>query len=441
MKKLSTVLAFSLLLVICQMTFAQQPDFSKTSQLLDSLEKHEKFMGTVLLAESGQIKFAKAIGFADTENDLKNVIETRYRIGSISKMFTSVLIFQAIEDKKLSLETPLSDFFPSIPNAAQITLDHLLKHRSGIHSFTSNEDYLTYHTESKTRDEMLQLIEKGGSDFEPGSKAEYSNSNYVLLSYILEDIYQKSFAEILEKGIVKPLKLKNTGIFNAINPEQKEAKSYTYNGGWVVEKETHPTIPMGAGAIQSTAEDLMLFAEGIFGGKLISDQSLSQMMEIQEGFGRGMFSFPYYEKKSFGHTGGIDGFRSMLGYFPEEKVAIVTLSNGLNWNNNDLLLATLNGHFGREVTLPSFQTYELSSEDLDQYLGEYVSKQIPISFTFIKEGNTLIAKPSGQPDTKLEATAKHQFEFTSVGAVFIFDPLTGKMTFKQGGGTFNYERK
>ncbi|MFC3416231.1 serine hydrolase domain-containing protein [Algoriphagus hitonicola] len=441
MKKLSTLFAFALLLLIGQMAFAQQSDFSKTSQLLDSLEKHKKFMGTVLLAESGQIKFAKAIGYADTENDIKNVIETRYRIGSISKMFTSVLIFQGIEDKKLSLETPLSEFFPTIPNADQITIDQLLKHRSGIHSFTGNEDYLSYHTESKSRDEMLQLIEDGGSDFEPDSKAEYSNSNYVLLSYILEDIHGKSFAEILEKEIIKPLELKNTGVFDAIDSQQKEARSYTYNGDWVVEKETNPTIPMGAGAIQSTAEDLMLFAEGLFGGKLISEQSLAQMMEIQEGYGRGMFSFPYYDKKSFGHTGGIDGFRSMLGYFPEEKVAIVTLSNGLNWNNNDLLLAVLNGNFGKEVEIPSFQTYEVSTEALDQYLGEYVSEQIPISFTFVKEGSTLIAKPSGQPDTKLEATAEHQFEFTSVGAVFIFDPSTGKMTFKQGGGTFEYERK
>lgn len=429
------------LLSILQISEAQEADLSKTSQLLDSLEKHNKYMGTILLAENGQIKFAKSLGYADAENNIKNIIETRYRIGSISKMFTSVLIFQSIEEGKLSLETPLADFFPDIPKSNQITIDHLLKHRSGIHSFTNDKDYLGYNTEQKSREDMLRLIVGGGSDFEPDSKGEYSNSNYVLLSYILEDIHRKSFAEILDRGIVKPLKLKNTVIFDEIDSKQKEAKSYTYNGGWVLEKETHPSIPMGAGAIQSTAEDLVLFAEGLFGGKLISEHSLTQMQEIQEGYGRGMFSFPYYEKKSMGHTGGIDGFRSMLGYFPEEKVAIVTLSNGLNWNNNDVLLATLNGYFGKEVQIPSFLSYEVSSEILDQYLGEYVSEQIPISFTFVKEGNTLIAKPSGQPDTKLEATAEHQFEFTAVGAVFIFDPEKGLLTFKQGGGTFQYQKK
>ncbi|SDD81889.1 CubicO group peptidase, beta-lactamase class C family [Algoriphagus faecimaris] len=429
------------LLSILQISEAQEADFSKTSQLLDSLEKHNKYMGTILLAENGQIKFAKSLGYADTENSIKNIIETRYRIGSISKMFTSVLIFKSIEEGKLSLETPLADFFPDIPKSNQITIDHLLKHRSGIHSFTNDKDYLGYNTEQKSREDMLQLIVGGGSDFEPDSKGEYSNSNYVLLSYILEDIHRKSFAEILDRGIVKPLKLKNTVIFDEIDTKQKEAKSYTYNGGWVLEKETHPSIPMGAGAIQSTAEDLVLFAEGLFGGKLISEHSLTQMQEIQEGYGRGMFSFPYYDKKSLGHTGGIDGFRSMLGYFPEEKVAIVTLSNGLNWNNNDVLLATLNGYFGKEVQIPSFLSYEVTSEMLDQYLGEYVSEQIPISFTFVKEGNTLIAKPSGQPDTNLEATAEHQFEFTAVGAVFIFDPEKGLLTFKQGGGTFQYQKK
>lgn len=440
--KNNIVLLISLFfLSLVQISKAQEADFSKTSQVLDSLEIHNKYMGTVLLAENGQIKFARSLGYADVEKDIKNVIETRYRIGSISKMFTSVLVFQSIENGKLSLETSLADFFPDIPKANQITIDQLLKHRSGIHSFTGNEDYLSYHTQAKSREEMLQTIVAGGSDFEPNSKAEYSNSNYVLLSYILEDIHKKSFEEILEKGIIKPLKLKNTGIFDQIDSNQKEAKSYGYNGGWVVEKETHASIPMGAGAIQSTAEDLMLFAEGLFAGKLISEQRLSQMMEIQEGYGRGMFTFPYHEKKSFGHTGGIDGFRAMLGYFPEEKVAIVTLSNGLNWDNNNILLAMLNGNFGAEVEIPSFQTFEVSSADLDQYLGEYVSEQIPIRFTFTKDGNTLIAKPSGQPDTKLEATAEHQFEFTAVGAMFIFDPEKGLLTFKQGGGTFQYQKK
>ena len=429
------------MLVSVQLSVAQQTDFSKADQLLDSLEVHNKFMGTVLLTENGQIRFARSRGYADQENGIKNIVETQYRIGSISKMFTSVLIFKSIEDKELNLEQALSDFYPMIPNAEKIQIAHLLQHRSGIHNFTDSKNYLEYNTEAKSEAEMLQIILEGGSDFEPDSKAAYSNSNYVLLSYILEKIHKKPYGEILQTEIVRPLKLKNTQVFGVISPQAAEARSYGYNDGWVVEKETHPSIPMGAGAISSTGEDLAQFAKGLFDGKLVSQKNLDQMMEIKDGYGFGLFSFPYYEKKAYGHTGGIDGFRSILGYFPEEKVAIVILSNGLNWNNNDIILAVLNEYFGKEVTIPSFQSFSVAEAEIDQYLGDYVSEQIPISFTFVKEGNTLIAKPTGQPDTKLEATAKHQFEFPAVGAVFIFDPENGELTLKQGGGSFLYKKK
>ncbi len=439
--KVTFILGFVCLLAVSQISFAQQSDFTKTNQLLDSLEVHDKFMGTILLAKDGQIQFGRSVGLADQEQGIKNVMETKYRIGSISKMFTSVLIFKTIEDNKLKLDQKLSEFFPSIPNSEKITIAHLLQHRSGIHNFTNDDAYLTYNTKAKSETEMLKIIEAGGSDFEPDTKAAYSNSNFVLLSYILEDIHQQPYSEILQKQIIQPLKLKDTRVFGAVNPQLAEARSYGFNGGWVLEKETHPSIPMGAGAISSTGADLVQFAKGLFEGKLISEKSLNQMMEIKDGYGFGLFSFPYHDKKSFGHTGGIDGFRSMLGYFPEEKLAVVILSNATNWNNNDIILATLDGYYGKEVSIPSFRSYTTKESDLDQYLGDYVSEQIPIAFTFVKDGNTLIAKPTGQPDTKLDATAEHQFEFSPVGAVFIFNPEKGEFTLKQSGASFLYKKK
>ena len=92
-------------------------------------------------------------------------------------------------------------FFPKITNAKEITIGNLLNHRSGIHNYTNDTSYLNYYTTSKSQKEMLEIIQEGGSDFKPNSRAEYSNSNYVLLSYILEKTYNRTFSEILKNKI------------------------------------------------------------------------------------------------------------------------------------------------------------------------------------------------------------------------------------------------
>lgn len=421
--------------------FAQTQDFTKLNQFLDSLETHDKFMGTVLLATEGKPVYERALGYADYDAQIKATSETHYRIGSISKMFTTVLILKAVEEGKLSLDQKLADFYPQIKNSEKITLSMLLQHRSGIHNFTNNADYLRYNTKSIAEDDLVKIIVDGGSDFEPDSKGDYSNSNFVLLTFILERVNGMPFFKILEEQIAMPLNLESTSIFTASDPAKGESFSYNYTGKWIKDVETDPSIPLGAGAIASDIKDLNTFIHALFSGKLISEKNLSFMMEIKEGFGRGMFSFPYYEKKSYGHTGGIDGFRSFLAYFPEEKATIAVLSNGLNYNNNDILLAMLNSYFGKEVTIPSFQTSTFIPEELDSYVGEYTSEQIPLKLVFERQGDKLIAKPSGQAATELEATAEHTFEFKPVNAVFIFDPEKNEVMLKQAGQTFLFKRQ
>lgn len=436
---LATILLF--LGLACSHVIAQNQDFSKLNQFLDSLETHDKFMGTVLLATEGEPVFERALGYADVENKVKATPETHYRIGSISKMFTTVLVLKAVEAEKLSLDQKLAEYFPQVPNADKITLSMLLQHRSGIHNFTNNEDYLSYNTQPISKEALVKIIVDGGSDFEPDSKGDYSNSNFVLLTFILEKVYDKPFSQILEEQISMPLGLKSTSIFTASNSHRGESFSYTYNGKWIKETETDSSIPLGAGAIASDVYDLNRFIVALFSGELLAEKSLAQMMEINQGFGRGMFSFPYYELKSYGHTGGIDGFRSFLAFFPEEKATIAVLSNGLNYNNNDLLLAMLDSYFGKDFEVPSFQSVALTAEDLEQYVGEYASEQIPLKLVFERQGDKLIAKPSGQQATELEATAIHTFEFKPVNAVFVFDPEKGEVTLKQAGQSFLFKKQ
>ena len=174
-------------------TFAQNLNTSKLDSLFQILETKDKYMGSIAISENGKILYTKSIGKDDIETNKLSSIATKYRIGSISKMFTSCLILKAVEENKLNINQSIDIYFPTIENAKKITIGNLLNHRSGIHNFTNDEEYLKYNTQPKSEKEMVEIISKGKSDFEPDSKGDYSNSNYVLLSYILEKTYKKSF--------------------------------------------------------------------------------------------------------------------------------------------------------------------------------------------------------------------------------------------------------
>ena len=435
MKKL---LLIFLITLFTATSFAQKFDKEKLDLYFQTLENNNKFMGSVALSENGKIIYTKSIGFSDVESKTKPNETTKYRIGSISKSFTSAMILKAREENKLSLATTIDQYFPLIKNSNKITISNLLNHRSGIHSFTTNEDYLSWNTKKKSEEELLKIIEDGGSDFEPNSKADYSNSNYVLLSFILEEIYKKPYSEILQEKIIKPISLKNNYAGGKINLKNNEAHSYTFENHWIKETETDLSIPLGAGAIVSTPSDLLQFTNALFNGKIISEKNLKLMETIKDDYGSGLFQMPFGTKKAFGHTGGIDGFSSNYGYFPEEKVAFALTSNGSNYTNNNIAIAVLNAVFNQPYEIPTFKTLDLSSADLDQYLGIYSSKDIPLKITVTKNDTTLMAQATGQSAFPLDASDKNIFKFDQAGIILEFMPANKTMILKQGGKNYTF---
>ncbi|MFT5254566.1 MAG: D-alanyl-D-alanine carboxypeptidase [Flavobacteriales bacterium] len=426
------ILAF-LVVLISVPIFAQNFNKVKIDSLFQVLETNDKYMGSVAVLENGKIIYTNAIGKEDMASNKKATAGTKYRIGSISKMFTSVLIFKAIEEKKLSLNQTIEGYFPSVENATNITIGNLLNHRSGIYNFTSAPDYEGYSTQPKTRKEMIAIIAKGKSVFEPNSKGDYSNSNYVLLSYILEEVYKQPYATLVQTKITKPLGLKNTYFGGKISIANNECYSYSYTDKWNKETETDMSIPMGAGAMVSTPSDLTQFIEALFSGKLISAASLEQMKTIQEKYGMGFFQVPFYDKIGYGHTGGIDGFRSALSYFPESKLSVAITSNGMNYGNNDIVIAILSSYYNRKFEIPTFTTLDLKTEELDPYLGEYASPSFPLVITVTKDNTKLIAQATGQGAFPLEAIKKDTFEFRAAGITLEFNPTVNQMTIIQGG--------
>ena len=433
---------FSILFVLFSVTsFAQEQKFLALDSLFQILDENNRFMGSLSISENGKVTYSKTIGKADLASGKFSNNLTKYRIGSISKMFTACLIFQAIEENKLSLKQTINRFFPKITNAKEITIGNLLNHRSGIHNYTNDTSYFNYYTALKSQKEMLEIIQVGGSDFKPNSRAEYSNSNYILLSFILEKIYKKSYEELLDIKIIQPQGLKNTYFGKKLDLAKNECASYRFSGKWELENETNSSVSLGAGGIVSTTEDLLFFITNLFEGKIINAASLEQMMKLEDGFGMGIFSVPFYDKKGFGHNGGIDGFSSFLYTFPAENISIALTSNGSRFNNNDISIIALSSCFNLPLQLPSFSVIELSADDLDKYIGSYANPEIPIKISITKDSLSLIGQATGQPSFTLETIGKDSFEFSPAGVEIQFIPEKNLLILKQGGGEFTFTRE
>ncbi len=435
------ILPILFIVFVNQIAFAQNFDKLKLDKYFDMLERNNKFMGSVAVSKNGEIIYSKTTGFADIENKIKTNKNSKYRIGSISKTFTSVLILKAFEEKKLDLQQTIDKYFPTIKNAHKITIENLLNHRSGIHNFTNDEDYFRWNTRSKTEEEMIEVIRSGGSDFEPNSQSGYSNSNFVLLTYILEKAFNKSYAELLKTYIVEPLGLQNTFWGGRIKISNNECKSYSFDGIWKLEPQTDISISLGAGGIVSTPSDLLKFSNALFKGEILKEEQLEMMKKIKDGYGIGLFQIPFYDKKSYGHTGGIDGFSAIFSYFPDDDVAYVLLSNGSNYNNNNVSIAVLSAVFHKPYNIPRFSSYKVSSSTLDKYLGVYSSTQIDLKMTITKKNNTLIAQATGQSAFPLEATEKDEFKFEQAGIVLEFFPEQNTMILKQNEGKFTFTKE
>ncbi|MGE0588169.1 MAG: serine hydrolase domain-containing protein [Cyclobacteriaceae bacterium] len=402
---------------------------------MDILAERNKAMGSLAISKNGNIIYSRAIGYSLISGGEKvsATDQTKYRIGSITKMFTATMIFQLIEEGKLNLTTTLDKYYPQLPNASKITISNLLNHRSGLHNFTDDPEYQNWMTQPKTQDDMLAIITKGGIDFQPDEKFSYSNSNYVVLGHIIEKISKQPYSKYLHDRMTSKIGLLNTYVGSNTDTKKNESFSYRFLDSWEQGPETDMSIPGGAGAIVSTPADLTKFIESLFSLKLVSNSSLTQMETMTEGYGMGMFQLPFYEKIAYGHNGGIDGFVSVLGYFPEDSLAVAYCTNGQVYPYNNILIGVLSTYFDRPYSVPAFKTIELKTEDLDKYLGTYSSAQIPLKITITKDSTTLISQATGQSSIPLEATENDVFTFDPAGIVMEFNPDKNEVTLKQGG--------
>ncbi|MFT4669812.1 MAG: D-alanyl-D-alanine carboxypeptidase [Flavobacteriaceae bacterium] len=426
---------FILFLLCASSLYAQSFDAKKIDSLFNTMDMNHEAMGGISIASEGNEVYKNYFGFSNLELKQKNNKETKHRIGSITKTFTATLIMQLVDEGKLKLDTRLSKFFPSIPNAKKISIEDLMRHRSGLYNVTNDDDIRSWVVHPQTREKMLGRFVENGVDFEPKTKTQYSNTNFILLSYIIEDIDNKTYQEALNSRIINPLKLERTLFGQEIALNKNEAFSYSKETeGWeLIDVQTHLSAPMGAGAIVSTPRELCIFYESLFNGGLVSKASLEKMMTIEENMGMGMTQLVFKGLEVYGHDGGIDGFQSFALYIPQKRTSIAIALNGVDVLLMPIVIKALELYFENDPELKSESKIELDTKDLDVYLGTYSGETFPAKVVFTKEGNVLIAQATGQPAFKLMAVDKNIFKYDAMGISFAFDLENNTMLLNFGG--------
>jgi D-alanyl-D-alanine carboxypeptidase len=299
--------ATSVMLALSVSGFAQTLDTAKLDQFFDRLAEKNKAMGSLVIAKDGNVLYARAIGYGQINGAEKKALTaaSRFRIASITKTYTAVMILQLVDEGKLKLTDTLDKFFPLVPNAQKITILQILSHRSGIPN-VRREEATWKPGDPVTKDEILATIIKGTPEFEPGTKSSYSNSGYFLLGLILEKLTGETYDQALQERINSKLELADTyQATGRIDVTKGEALTYANNGnGWEHWKqgfETHPSIGF---QLISTPADMAKFIGALFDQKLISQDSLNQMTRIRDGEGLGIVPFTYAGKTFYGNNGG-----------------------------------------------------------------------------------------------------------------------------------------
>lgn len=432
---IKVVLVFFLVLAFFHSVFNQNLDKARLDELFDRLAQKNKAMGSLTVARDGKVLYSRAVGYSMINGAEKKPAsaQTRYRVGSVTKVFTAAMIFQLVEEKKLKLTDTLDKFFPQIPNAGTITISQLLAHRSGIRDLTRDPDFRSWKANAKTRDEMVAIIAKGTPDFQPGEKYAYSNSGYVLLGYIVEKAGGRPYSVALKERITSKVGLKDTYLGTGKTETGKnESLSYRYLRDWEPLPETDLSIPGGGGAVISTSADLTRFIQALFDLKLVSRESLDQMRTINDGYGYGIEAIPLGGNTLYGHTGRIDDFYSIVAYLPEEKLAIAYTSNGVIYSANNIASGVLAIAQNKPFQIPAFETVAVRPEVLEKYTGVYSSPDAPVKFKITRDNAALLIQREGQSTLLLEATAENKFKLETSGVELEFDAAKDQMTYKVG---------
>jgi CubicO group peptidase (beta-lactamase class C family) len=422
------------------------PDLARMEQIVQSYVAAKQFMGSVLVARGNDLLLDKGYGFADLEWDVPNSPTTKFRLGSLTKQFTAASVLLLEERGKLSVNDPVRKYMPDAPAAwNKITIFHLLTHTSGIPNFTSFPDYASREPFPATPEQLVARFRDKPLDFEPGEKWNYSNSGYVLLGYLIEKISGENYAKFVRKNIFTSLGMKDSGYDSNAAIIARRAKGYTLGPGGIVNASyVDMTVPLSAGGLYSTTEDLLRWEQALFGDKVLSAASLTKMTTPNKSdYAFGLLVHTAGGQKVIEHTGGIEGFNTIMRYFPEDKLTVIVLSN-FNGLPTDIAgkLSTV-AHGGKVVLISERKEIRVDPRTFDGYTGRYQLAPGAV-ITVTNEGDHLMTQLTGQPKFEVFAEGDRDYFLKVVDAQITFVTDSGgratELILHQNGADHHAER-
>lgn len=302
------------------------------------------FSGTILVQQGGKVIYGHSFGLANIAFDQPNDARTRYKVASITKLFTSTLILQLRDQGKVDLDKPVRTYLPDYAGEAadKVTVRQLLGHTSGLPSYdqvteaaSAIRDGMPVYQLPHSSDALLSRYASGNLVAAPGTRFEYNNADYVVLGKIIERTRGQSFAEALKRGILGPLDMHDTGVLRQDQIVSRLADTYFRRedgGAMTPDLPAYPENWYASGAMYSTADDLLRFANALFGGKLLSADSMTQLLKpgLDE-YGLGLW---VYETKANGRAyrvakrpGRIMGAQTQLYRFLDSDTTVIILAN------------------------------------------------------------------------------------------------------------------
>ncbi len=417
-------IAIALALAAATQVLSAQPAgredlMNKIDAVMSEVYKPGQPGAAIIVRKSGEVIFRKGYGLADIELQIPVEPDMVFRLGSITKQFTAVSILMLAEQGKLGLQDEITKFLPDYPTQGRkITVEHLLTHTSGIQSYTDLAEWLPLWRKDFTPKELIDLFKDKPMQFEPGEHWAYNNSGYILLGAIIEKVSGKTYEAFVDANIFKPLGMKQSYYGSAERIIPRRIPGYQMGqGGFVNAPYLSMTQPYAAGSLLSTVDDLAIWNDAVFSGKLVKKEWLDKAFTPYKlkngestGYGYGWFVSEYQGHRTIEHGGGINGFSTYEMALPDDGVYLAILTNSTIAARGPEPRTVKVAGLVLGIPEPERKAVSLAVEDLDPLTGVYVDGRKEERY-ITREGDTLYSQRRGQGKFQILAASPAEFFF------------------------------
>jgi len=384
------------LLVLVVTASAVSADGDSYSDYLNAAYPADGPGATAIVVKDGEVLFQGARGMADLELGVPLTPDHVFRLGSITKQFTAAAIMLLEEQGKLAVGDPITKYLTDYPtNGYEITIEHLLTHTSGIFSYTSIPGYMMGNEirADLSTEELVDVFDDLEMDFSPGEQWSYSNSGYVLLGAIIEKVSGQSYADFIEENIFEPLGMNNSHYGGSQLIPGRAGGYQSIENGYTNAPFLSMTQPHAAGSLLSTVGDLARWNAGLFGGELLTVESVARMateFTLNDGEGTG-YGYGLSVREIDGtpvidHGGGIHGFATYAVWIPEAKIYIALLCNNPdNLTGPNYVVRQMAAKAAGDP-LPTRTVIDLDGGTLDEYVGVYTISETQSRSVTVEDG-------------------------------------------------------